>query len=216
MKRYFALFTLISTAAFADSLRSDKHFVKIEAQPAVATSRQFNVQVFDAESHKDLAHLKVSTSGNAPAEGETNANGMRYVVRIEPHGASYLAAFTAYDGTGPVDAMRGGFTQRSAGADRPAAPPARAGREVAEPAVLRRVEPVYTEEAKAVGAAGTVVLEVRIDKSGFVQDVTVLKPMGHGLTESAVDAVKQWRFAPSMKDRVPVEVVQEVTIEFKP
>jgi hypothetical protein len=40
-------------------------------------------------------------------------------------------------------------------------------------------------------------------------------PMGYGLTESAVDAARQWGFEPSMQGRVPVEVVEEVTIDFK-
>jgi TonB family protein len=55
-----------------------------------------------------------------------------------------------------------------------------------------------------------------IDKSGFVQEATVVKPMGYGLSESAVDAAKQWQFAPSTQGSGPVEVLYEVTIEFKP
>jgi TonB family protein len=49
-----------------------------------------------------------------------------------------------------------------------------------------------------------------------VRDVTVVKSMGDGLSEAAVDAVKQWQFAASLQDRLPVEVVQEITIDFKP
>ena len=219
MKRHFAIAILLvfsSVAALADSLRSNKHLVKIDVQSLAGTSRQYTVQVFDGESRTDVAQLKVVANGNTAAEAETNANGLRYHVRIEPHGAAYLIAFSAYDGTDLVDTMRGGFTKRSVETDRVPKSPARAGREINEAAVLRRVDPVYTEEAKAAGATGTVVLEVRIGKSGFVQDVTVLKPMGHGLSESAVEAVKQWQFAPSMQDRVPVEVVQEVTVSFQP
>jgi hypothetical protein len=40
--------------------------------------------------------------------------------------------------------------------------------------------------------------------------------MGYGLDEAAIDAVKQWRFAPSMQRREPVAVVQAVTREIKP
>lgn len=81
---------------------------------------------------------------------------------------------------------------------------------------MRRIEPVYTDDARAAGATGSVVLEVHIDKSGFVRDARVVKSMGYGLDEAAADAVKGWQFEASMQGRVPVEVLHEVTIEFKP
>lgn len=199
-----------ATTAFADSLRSDKHFVKIDPQ-----GRQYHVQIFDAATRGPVANLKVVANGDKPAEANTVAGGTTYKVRVEPHGEAYLVQFTAHDGTETIDSMRGGF---STAAKQPARPPQalRGGRDVKEPKVLRRIEPVYTEEAKAAGAAGSVVLEVLIDKSGFVREATVVRSMGHGLTESAVDAVKQWQFEASMDGRNPVEVLQEVTLEFKP
>ena len=203
-----------STAALADSLRSDKHFVKIDVQPT-GNSRQYDVQVFDAESRTGIAQLKVVTKADTPAESETSAGGTRYKVRIEPHGAAYLIAFTADDGAEGIDTMRGGFTTVAKSKPVPARA-VRAGREINVPAVLRRVTALYTEEAKAAGAVGSVVVEVLIDKSGFVREATVVQPMGHGLSESAVDAVKQWQFAPAMHEGVPVEVSYDVTIDFKP
>jgi TonB family protein len=204
----------ISTTAFADSLRSDKHFVKIDVQPA-GNSRQYDVQVFDAETRTGIAQLKVVTKGDTPAESETTAGSMRYKVRIEPHGATYLIAFTADDGAEGIDTMRGGFTTAPKSKPVPARA-VRAGREINAPAILRRVAPVYTDEARAAGAVGSVVVELLIDKSGFVREATVVQPMGHGLSESAIDAVKQWQFAPAMHEGVPVEVAYEVTIDFKP
>jgi TonB family protein len=61
-----------------------------------------------------------------------------------------------------------------------------------------------------------VIVDLLIDRSGFVRDATVVQGMGHGLSEAAVDAVKQWQFEPSMDEGVPVEVAYEVTIDFKP
>lgn len=212
MKRIFIIaFALTSFSTAADSLRSDKHFVKIDVQ-----SRQYHIQIFDAESRNHVTNLKVAAQGDDPVEAETTAGNTRYHARIYPFGTSYVIAFTADDGTGAIDTMRGGFTQRTAPDPKPSAQPMRGGRDVKEPAVIRRIEPVYTEEAKTAGAIGTVALEVTIDKSGFVRDAKVVKPMGYGLDESALDAVKQWQFEPSMQGRRPVEVLQEVTIEFKP
>lgn len=204
-----------AAAALADSLRSAQHLVKIAVQPLSGDTRQYNVQIFDAETRKHVAHLKVLTKGSAPAEDETLADGTHYSVRIQPHGEAYLVDFKADDGAETIETMRGGFT--TAAKPNPApAHAARAGRDIDEPTVLRRVDALYTEEARAAGAAGTVVLEVRIDKSGFVREATLLKPMGYGLSESALDAVKQWQFTPSLHERKPVEVIHEVTVEFKP
>jgi TonB family protein len=198
---------LMSFSAFADALRADKHVVKIEG-----ATRQYNVQIFDAESRKPVAHLKVA----ADAEAETSAGTVHYKVRVQPFGEAYLVDFTATDGTEVIDTMRAAFTPGSRTKPVPARAPQRGGRDVNEAKVLRRVEPVYTDDAKAAGAAGSVVVEVAIDRSGFVRDAKVIKPMGYGLDESAVDAVLQWQFAPTIHEKLAVEVVQDVTIEFKP
>jgi TonB family protein len=218
MRRISAMAVILaffSTAALADSLRSDRHFVKIDVQPLSQTSHQYDVKVFDAESRTAVTQLKLVTKGDTPASTETTAGGTRYQVRIEPHGDSYRIDFTAGDGAEGIETMRGGFTAGAKTKQDPAHV-ARGGRHVKEPAVLRRVEPVYTEEAKAAGAVASVVVEVLIDRSGFVRDATALQSIGLGRSESAVDAVKQWQFEPSMEKGVPVEVAQEVTIDFKP
>lgn len=218
MKRILAIAVVLLSfpaAALADGLRSGRHFVKIDVQSVAGASRQYNVQVFDAESRNHLAHLKVVAKGDTSGEAETAAGGTQYKVRIASYGEAYLVEFTANDGTEVIDTLRGGFTT-AAKPQTPRNGAVRGGRDVKEPKVLRRIEPVYTEEAKAAGAAGAVVLEVTIDRSGFVRDAAVMLPMGHGLSESAVEAVKQWQFEPSLRQGVPVEVVQEVRVDFKP
>jgi TonB family protein len=206
---------LLGTAASADTLRSARHLVKIETQSLSESSRQYNVHVFDAESRTPVARLQVVTTGDEPEETKASAGGTLYTVRIEPHGAAYLVHFTADGGEEGIDSLRGGFLPRTASVAPPARP-LRAPREIREPKIVDRTEAVYTEEAKAAGAAGTVIVEALIDRSGFVREATAVKPMGYGLSESAVEAVKQWRFEASVHKVAPVEVVHEVTIEFKP
>jgi TonB family protein len=200
---------LVSGAAFADSFRSTRHLVKIDVQPFSGTSRQYDVQVFDAESKLDVARLNVITNGNAPADSEITANGTRYSARIVPHGDSYLIEFKADDGV-EVDSMRGGFTMSRQSTQALARTQVlRGGRDIAEAVVLRRVEPISH-------AAGTVVVDVLIDKSGFVKDATAVSVTDDALSAAAIEAVKQWQFAPSQQRSLPVEVLQEVTIDFKP
>jgi TonB family protein len=189
--------------------------VNIEAQSQSGNSRQYNVQIFDAESRTHIAHLKLSTSGDTPAEAETSAGDTTYTINIQPHGEAYLLNFTAENGPEVIDTMRAGFTPAAKTQPTPSRP-SRGGHDVKEPTLLHRVDALYTDDARAAGAIDAVTLELLIDKSGFVREATILQPMGHGLSESALDAVKQWQFEPSTQDRVPVEVTYEVRLEFKP
>ncbi len=66
------------------------------------------------------------------------------------------------------------------------------------PIVVKRVEPLYPDEAKEKGISGDVLLEVEILPDGSVGDINVidsLDPGINGLDECAVNAVKQWEFS---------------------
>jgi protein TonB len=64
----------------------------------------------------------------------------------------------------------------------------------------------YTEEAKQAGVEGTVVLKVLVGEDGRVRDVKIVQGLPHGLTESAVRAVKACRYTIGEKDGKPVPV----------
>ena len=93
--------------------------------------------------------------------------------------------------------------------------PYRPGSGITPPSVLREVKPDYTEEARRRGIAGDVVLEIVVKADGGVGQVRVLQGLGSGLNERAVDAVRQWRFAPARRYGTPVDVLVEVAVEFK-
>jgi protein TonB len=99
----------------------------------------------------------------------------------------------------------------------PAAPPSRqpvrVGGTFAAPALLHRVEPVYPPLAVAARVEGVVVLEAIVDGKGRVCDVKVLRS-GQMLDGAAVEAVRQWRYAPLMLDGVPNPFVLTVTLSF--
>lgn len=91
----------------------------------------------------------------------------------------------------------------------------RVGGDVKAPVVLQRVEPVYPEVARKARVSGIVILEAVIDRTGAVKDVRVLEGLPFGLDEAAVDAVKQWRFAPATLNGQPVDVLFNLTVSFK-
>jgi TonB family protein len=77
------------------------------------------------------------------------------------------------------------------------------------------VKPDYTEEARRRGVRGDVVMEIVVRRDGSVGDVKVLQGLGYGLDERAVTAVKQWKFSPGALKGTPVDVMVEVSMEFR-
>ena len=92
--------------------------------------------------------------------------------------------------------------------------PYRPGSGVDPPRLLREVRPSYSDEARRASVEGDVLLEVIILADGSVGRVEVVRRLGYGLEEHAVEAVRQWQFAPATKQGVPVDVVVEVAVEF--
>jgi protein TonB len=93
--------------------------------------------------------------------------------------------------------------------------PYRPGSGIEAPQLLREVKADYTEDARRRGVSGDVVLEIVVRRDGSVGDVKVLQGLGGGLNERAVQAVRQWRFAPARRLGATVDVVVEVAVEFK-
>jgi periplasmic protein TonB len=79
--------------------------------------------------------------------------------------------------------------------------------------VIRKVNPTYPQIAKTARVQGQVVLQAVISKEGTIEGLKVIS--GHPLlTQSAVDAVKQWRYRPYILNGEPVEVDTTVTVIF--
>src|SRR5439155_11085679 len=93
--------------------------------------------------------------------------------------------------------------------------PYRPGSGITPPRLLREVKADYTEDARRRGLAGEVVLEIVVRRDGSVGDVKLLQGLGSGLNDRAVQAVRQWRFSPAERLGTPVDVIVEVSVEFK-
>src|SRR5450755_645110 len=71
------------------------------------------------------------------------------------------------------------------------------------PLVLHSVDPVYSPEARAAKFSGKCVVALTVDAQGNPINVHVEKPVGMGLDENAINAVKQYRFTPATQAGVP-------------
>ena len=91
----------------------------------------------------------------------------------------------------------------------------RVGGGVTPPVPIYRVEPEFTEAARKAKYQGTVLVQIVVDADGHVKDPRVVKAVGLGLDEKALEAVKQWKFKPGMKDGRPVPVYAQIEVTFR-
>jgi TonB family protein len=91
----------------------------------------------------------------------------------------------------------------------------RVGGGVSAPALIYKVEPEYSEEARKAKYQGTVLLYIEVDYDGRAQNIRVARSMGLGLDEKAIEAVRKWKFRPGMKDGKPVIVAATIEVNFR-
>ena len=88
------------------------------------------------------------------------------------------------------------------------------GGEVSAPVKLRAPQPQYTTIARQARIQGVVVVQVIVDKQGTVTKGVVLKGLPLGLSESALAAIRQWKFKPALLNGEPVDVYYNWTVNF--
>jgi len=91
----------------------------------------------------------------------------------------------------------------------------RVGGGVSAPQVLYKVDPEYSEEARKAKYSGTVVLQLVVDASGKAQQIKVVRSLGLGLDEKAIEAVTKWKFRPGVKNGQPVAVMATIEVNFR-
>jgi periplasmic protein TonB len=91
----------------------------------------------------------------------------------------------------------------------------RPGNGVSNPVPILHPEPQYSEEARKAKWQGAVMLSLVVDENGKPTQIRVIRPLGLGLDEKAVEAVSKWTFKPGMKDGKPVAVQAQIEVTFR-
>ena len=108
----------------------------------------------------------------------------------------------------PAQEQRSGFRVKA-----PQRTPIRVGGNVMESKLIYKVEPIYPEQAKSIGLRGIVKLAITVNEEGLVYELVV--ESGHPiLVEAAIEAVKQWRYSPTLLNGEPVPAKTTVTCIF--
>jgi len=80
--------------------------------------------------------------------------------------------------------------------------------------VIYKVEPTYTEDARAKQIEGSVQLGVTVDQNGMPQNIQVKRSLYPSLDQAAIAALRLWRFEPGIKDGQPVSMYLVVEMHF--
>ncbi len=91
----------------------------------------------------------------------------------------------------------------------------RAVGDVKPPKLIKKVDPIFPEEARKEGISGVVILIVRTDEHGDIVGVKISKSPHELLSKAAVEAVKQWKYEPMVIKGKPMPIIFTVTMTFK-
>lgn len=145
---------------------------------------------------QDTEGLLAKSAETKPSQGSGSGGGV---------GSGQGTGLGPGDGTGVGEGSGGGY----------GGGPYRPGSGVEPPRLLREVRADYTDEARRANIEGEVELEIVVRRDGTVGDVRLIRGLRGGLNERAMNAVRQWRFAPGRMKGTPVDVVVQVGVEFR-
>ena len=167
---------------------------KLTAEPTVVVPPQVHV----ADNH--MPNFGVSSAAPLPSAPPSNGTGSGGGIGSGSGGGVGVGHGPGV-GAGSGGGIGGGVFKVGGGISAP--------RPVSTP------DPEYTEQARLAKTQGTCILWLIVDDQGHPRDIRVVRGLGFGLDTKAIDAVKQWRFQPAMKDGRPVNVQISVEVGFR-
>ena len=118
------------------------------------------------------------------------------------------------DGAGVGPGSGGGMGGGSGGGIGPGVGPGISGT-TRQPIVVSQPKPDYTEDARKAKVEGSVILNATVLKDGTVDNVQVVRGLGHGLDESAIRTVMtKWRFRPATRNGTPIDYPINIEVNF--
>lgn len=166
---------------------------KLAVEPTVVVPPQVHV----AENH--MPNIGASTATVMPAAPPSNGTGSGGGIGSGSGGGVGVGHGPGV-GAGTGGGIGGGVYKVGGG--------------ISAPQAISSPDPDYTEAARQAKRQGTCVLWLIVDAAGHPRDIKVVRGLGLGLDAKALEAVRQWRFQPALKDGKPVDVQISVEVEF--
>jgi protein TonB len=166
----------------------------------------FSREVLGMTPSAAVQRMAAASNGEPPLSVATDREVLAYV-RLKPGAIGYVSASTPVPGVKVVPIGRG-----SEGASYTGQPLA-VGGAIQAPTRITDVRPKYPEIARTARVQGTVELQIVIGTSGVVESARVLTSIP-ALDDAALEAVRQWKFAPTLVNGTAVPVTMPVRLTF--
>jgi len=183
-------------------------FAKMQLAPPMAVIPNPNPQLTVPPTLLGPPELKLPQMSSNMPWGDPNG-----VLGLPSNGPGFGGGIGSGEGTGIGSGKGGGLGPGEGGGVGGGVYSVGGG--VSEPIPIYKPDPAYSEEARKAKYQGTVVLWIIVDASGTVTDCRVVKPLGLGLDEKAVETVKTWKFKPALRNGTPVPVRVMVEVSFR-
>ncbi len=89
-------------------------------------------------------------------------------------------------------------------------------KDITPPRLIHQVYPAYNPGSHGVRVAGKVLIRLVVSSAGLPKNPSIVQGLAAEVDQSALDAVKQWRFDPAKREGMPVAVRVVVEINFHP
>ena len=90
------------------------------------------------------------------------------------------------------------------------------GKDITPPRLIHRVYPSYNPGSRGVRVVGKVVIRLIVTSRGLPKEPVIVQGLAEEVDQSALDAVRQWRFDPAKREGMPVAVRVAVEMNFRP
>jgi TonB family protein len=130
-------------------------------------------------------------------------------------GAAVMPSHAGQDSTSSTTKVKSGDSDsHQSDSEQKVVKPIRVPGETAQANLISKVQPIYPASAKQARLQGVVLLDVTISKEGVPEDIQVLQSPSDDMTQSAEDAVRQWRYRPTLLNGNPVPIIAEVKVNY--
>jgi len=208
-------------AGLADLYSTGRGVTKDLMRAAALLERSCDGNYADGCRRSSEAYAKgIGVDRNPAKAAEFERRAIQLGAPPAPNTAPRAGAPSSQRAAPPSDVVGGvvGGIRSGQNAPPPPPPPApsapvRVGKNIKPPTRTKYVAPAYPAIAQSAGVAGIVIIEAVIGPEGNVTDARVLRSIPL-LDQAALDAVKQWKYTPTVLDGKPVSVIMTVTASF--
>ena len=188
------------------------HLPKIEQNPITPPQvKTFDKPIIEAPAAINVQqNIKLPDNPNLPNIGVTNSTNVTIASEGQGGGAGMGSGYGGGLGSGNGNGFGPGTGGNAGGGLY------HVGGGISAPVPINQVEAEFSDEARRAKYQGVCLIQMIVDAHGMPQDPRVVRPLGMGLDQKALEAVRKYRFKPAMKDgRIPVPVMITVEVNFR-